>query len=401
MFSVKLKSILSRSRNPVRAAVELRRGGRQCNCHPNFRELLILLSALLLSACLSPASPNAPTFTPTTQPPGTNHPATPPAGANHPTTQPASANHPTTQPPTPTPTLTLTATSTPGPYAAYTIAHLTSRTYGGGELQIVETFAVGQTFTRYIISYPSDGLTIYGFMNVPHADGPFPVVIALHGYIDPAVYGTLDYITRYADSLAGAGYLVLHPNLRGYPPSDDGDNLFRVGMAIDVLNLIALVKAQGGQPGPLAAANPELIGLWGHSMGGGISLRVLTASPEVKAAVLYGAMSGDEQKNYERIYSVFSNGARGLEELNAPAEAFAEISPIFFLDRVTAAVSIHHGEADDVVPLEWSLDLCDRLTALNKPVECFTYPGQPHTFVGEGDTLFVERVVEFFDKRLK
>ncbi len=351
----------------------------------------LFLLVLLLSACLGPAWPSTPTFAPTTQP------------LNDLTTR--QPNHPTTQPPTPTatltPTLTFTVTATPDPYAAYTIAHLASRTYGGGELQIVETFAVGETFTRYIIAYPSDGLTIYGFMNVPHGNGPFPVVIALHGYIDPAVYSTLDYTTRYADSLAGAGYLVIHPNLRGYAPSDDGDNLFRVGFAVDVLNLIALVKAGGGQPGPLEAANPELIGLWGHSMGGGITSRVLAVSPDVKAAVLYGAMSGDEQKNYERIYSVFSNGARGLDELNTPAEAFTDISPIFFLDRVTAAVSIHHGEADDVVPLEWSLDLCGRLTALGKPVECFTYPGQPHTFVGEGNALFVERVIDFFDKELQ
>ena len=167
-----------------------------------------------------------------------------------------------------------------------------------------------------------------------------------------------------------------------------------------MLNLIALVKAQGGQPGPLEAANPELVGLWGHSMGGGITTRVLAVSPEVKAAVLYGAMSGDDQKNFERIYNVFSNGARGLEELSVPAEALANISPIFFLDRVTAAVSIHHGEADDTVPLEWSLDLCNQLQALGKPVECFTYPGQPHTFFGDGDTLFMERIIEFFDREL-
>ena len=143
------------------------------------------------------------------------------------------------------------------------------------------------------------------------------------------------------------------------------------------------------------------IGLWGHSMGGGVSTRVLTLSQDVKAAVLYGAMSGDEQKNYERIYRVFSNGARGLEEVNTPVEAFANISPIFFLDRITATISIHHGQADEVVPPEWSLDLCDRLTALGKSVECFTYPGQPHTFVGEGDTLFMKQVIEFFDRELR
>jgi len=111
---------------------------------------------------------------------------------------------------------------------------------------------VSAVITRTLIVYPSDGLNIYSFMNVPsQGTPPYPVVIAIHGYIDPGIYTTLDYTTRYADALARAGYIVLHPNLRGYAPSDNSpseENLFRVGFAIDVLNLIALVKAQGGQP---------------------------------------------------------------------------------------------------------------------------------------------------------
>jgi dienelactone hydrolase len=299
---------------------------------------------------------------------------------------------------TPPPTLTYT----PEPYAGYRLEDLARRSYGGGELVVEETIADNSYFSRLLVSYPSDGLKIYGFMNVPKiGTPPFPVVIALHGYIEPEIYNTLDYTIRYADTLARSGYLVIHPNLRGYPPSDSGDNLFRVGMAIDVLNLIELVKAQGGQPGPLALANPAAIGLWGHSMGGGISTRVITISPDVKAAVLYGAMSGDEKKNFERIFSYFSNGTRGIDELSAPDEVFPLISPINYLDRIQAAVSIHHGANDVDVPLEWSNDLCQRLQVLGKQVECFTYAGQAHTFNGEGDDLFNMRVVQFYDRVLR
>ncbi|HLE15081.1 MAG TPA: alpha/beta fold hydrolase [Anaerolineales bacterium] len=298
-------------------------------------------------------------------------------------------------------TPTITHTPTPDPYAGWTIEYLANREYGGGELRIEDTLGDSSRFTRYLIAYPSDDLTIYGFMNVPKGEGPFPVIVAIHGYIDPGVYQTLDYTTGYADALARSGYLVLHPNLRGYPPSDDGDNLFRVGMAIDVLNLIELVKGQAGQPGPLELADPQAIGLWGHSMGGGISTRVMTVSPDVDAVVLYGAMSGDEQKNYERIFNFFSNGTRGMQELNSPAEAFTRISPVNFLDRIEAAVSIHHGNQDTEVPLEWSEDLCNRLLELGKSVECYTYNKQPHTFRGEGDQLFVQRTIEFFDRILK
>ncbi len=76
-----------------------------------------------------------------------------------------------------------------------------------------------------------------------------------------------------------------------YPPSDPGPNSFRVGYAVDVMNLIALVQDQAGVPGPLENADPEAIGLFGHSMGGGISLRVLAAQAPVQAAVLYGSLN--------------------------------------------------------------------------------------------------------------
>ena len=294
-----------------------------------------------------------------------------------------------------------TITATPDPYAGLGIEDLRLRSYGGGEIEQLETLAVNSYFTRTLMVYPSDGLRIYGFMNLPRrGEPPYPVVIAIHGYIEPEVYTTLDYTTGYADALAQAGFIVLHPNLRGYPPSDDGDNRFRVGMALDILNLIALVKEQSGQPGPLALAEPGQIGLWGHSMGGGITTRVLTVSPDVRAAVLYGAMSGDERKNYERIFHYFSNGTRGSEELNAPEEALQRISPVYFFDRIQAAVSIHHGEKDADVPPVWSAETCRQLENLSVEVECYTYPGQPHTFHGDGDALFIQRTVEFFNRYL-
>ena len=81
-------------------------------------------------------------------------------------------------------------------------------------------------------------------------------------------------------------------------------------MAIDVLNLVAIIKSTGGQPGPLETVDPQRIGMWGHSMGGGVTTRVITVSPDVKAAVLYSAMSGDEAKNYEAIGN-WSNQERG------------------------------------------------------------------------------------------
>jgi dipeptidyl aminopeptidase/acylaminoacyl peptidase len=222
----------------------------------------------------------------------------------------------------------------------------------------------------------------------------------LHGYIDPAEYDTLTYTRRYADVLAEAGYFVIHPNFRNYRPSDEGPNPYRIGYAIDVLNLIAIIREQSQDPfGYLRRADEDRIHLWGHSMGGGVTLRVLTVNhaPYLRAAVLYGSMSGDERQNFEQI-QIWSGGENGPFELAAGQEKLAAISPINFLDRINTPISIHHSEVDETVPVAWSNELCERLRTLAKPVECFIYYATPHTFRGQADELFMERVTRFFNE---
>jgi dipeptidyl aminopeptidase/acylaminoacyl peptidase len=164
---------------------------------------------------------------------------------------------------------------------------------------------------------------------------------------------------------------------------------------VDVMNLMALLEKQGGQPGPLQQADASQMHLLGHSMGGGIALRILTVYPGVEAAVLYGSMSGDEVKNYEQI-QIWSNGENGAQELATAPEDMQRIAPMYFYQDIEAAVGIHHGELDGTVPPQWSTDLCQELQALQKQVECFMYPDQPHTFQDEGDRLFMQRVIDFF-----
>lgn len=339
------------------------------------RILFAFLTVVLLTACLPAVPQNTPTFTQTL----------------------AIA---TTPLPTETPTFLPTLSQTPDPYYAWSNEYLLSRTYGGGQIEFLEVMDQNVLFTRYLVRYPSDGLNIYGFANIPNDNEVHPVIIALHGYIDPAIYNTLDYTTHYANALAGAGYVVFHPNLRGYAPSDDGENLFRVGMAIDVLNLIELLQSQSGGTDLLKNANANAIGMWGHSMGGGITTRVITVSDDVKAAVLYAAMSGDEQKNYDAIRE-WSGQTRGLDELNVPVDALNHISSMYFFGNITAGVSIHHGTADALVPMDWSVTTCSQLQSLGRDVECVYYENMPHTFYGSGDEEFIQNTVEFFNRVLK
>ena len=258
---------------------------------------------------------------------------------------------------------------------------LKEKEFGLGELRIEYPWHNEPEFTRYYITYDSDDLNIHGFVNIPVGNGPFPVVIALHGYIPPSEYETLDYSSRYADAIARKGYIVLHPNMRNFPPSDSpgrrGDS--GTGYTTDVMNLLEYVRQEVGQKGSIFEnADVSRIGIWGHSLGGGVALRVISLVPEIKAAVLYAAVT-----------QRYTNTSAGY--------------PIIDLESSDAAYSVHHGTADPTVSVSWSTRFCEQLEEMGKEHECFFYEDAPHTFIrlGQDEPVFIQRTVDFFGRELK
>jgi len=303
----------------------------------------------------------------------------------------------------------------PDPFAPFTIEELRLRSYDSGPTEIIETLEQNAAFTRYAIVYPSDGLRVTAMLNVPKGSGApdekFPVIILNHGYVDPARFATGSYIHAEADYLARNGYLTLSPDYRGHAGSEGdseaagpnvrGENTFRVAYAVDVLNLLNAIPT-------LPQADPNRIGMWGHSMGGGITLKVLTVDrgARVKAAVLYGAMSGDEAANLRHIDAMWRPGI--YDEVTAvygtpderPAD-YARISALTYVADIAAPVNIHHGALDNQVPPAWSSDLSQRLADAGKPVEYFAYDGAGHSLSGAAWITFMQRVTALFDQYVK
>ena len=291
--------------------------------------------------------------------------------------------------PTPLPTPTL------APYEQYTIDYLRRRTYGGGNIEILEKLAENDVFTSYSIRYPSDGLNIYGFMSVPKGAGPFPVIVSVHGY---AAYGEYDPFKageHSAGFLANHQFIVIHPGLRNQPPSDSGDNVLRVGMTLDVMNLIALIKVQNNLPPELASANPDQIGLWGISMGGEIGLRVITISPDVRAAVLYSPLGGKNERNSRQMYEI-TRDEEFSKDFSVPLELLDRISPDYSYYKITSAVQIHHGTADTTAPISWTSETCDFLKAAGISVQCIFYQDAGHLFDGETLQQLHQSALEFY-----
>ncbi len=339
-----------------------------------------------------------------------------------------------TRPVQETPTLTATTTAALSVSSApkYTLSldpkslaidSLRARSYSGGQIKITRILSTYDEFRRVLFEYSSEGLRITGMMNIPRGTGPFPVVILDHGYFKPAEYKTGDGTRPAADNFARNGYLTLASDYRCYGGSQCGPNPLYVGYAVDVLNLIGSLPS-------LPYADTTRVGIWGHSMGGGITIRVLTISDQLKAAALYGSLNSDDEVHYCWLNTCRAPSAptrlpripelleadpdfvpNSMSAGPAPAtpapdpfarlhEIFLKSSPSRYRQYLTTPVIIHHGEKDDIVPIQWSVDLADALNAMGRTVELYTYPGEGHVFAGWNWQLFMARTMRFFDERL-
>ncbi|MCJ7774567.1 MAG: prolyl oligopeptidase family serine peptidase, partial [Desulfobacterales bacterium] len=117
----------------------------------------------------------------------------------------------------------------------------------------------------------------------------------------------------------------------------------------------------------------------------------------IDAGLLYASIHSNEEFN---LYH-FEKVGRGIEKVIAPASALANMSPFNFLNDISAPISVHHGGLDDVVPVQWSRNLCETLQELGKEVKCREYPDQPHTFKNSGDLEFINEMIAFFDEFVK
>ena len=294
----------------------------------------------------------------------------------------------------------LSPEATPHPVSLPAIAQ---KTFDGRDLTIGKVLSETANYTRYSITYKSGELTISGIMNKPKGDGPFPVLILNHGYIDPAVYTSGRGLKREQDYLASRGYAIIHPDYGNHAEStktNDEDLGFRIGYVEDVINAVYAIRESD-----LTYLDKERIGMLGHSMGGGITLGILTTHPElIKAAVLFAPVSANAKDNYEKYTVNRLDAAAKVQERFGTAETnpefWANVSPETFFDKVSVPIMIHHGTVDESTPIGWSNSLVDKLKAKNKDVTYHVYSGEPHEFINAWP-IVMQRTLEFFNKTVR
>lgn len=335
--------------------------------------------------------------------------AGPPAHVAAPTTLPTVTSTPTDFPTLP-PTDTPTPQPTPHPMS---IPGMRAREYPGSDIALVEVLDPGVNYARYYASYESDGLTIYGLLTVPN-DGPpeggWPAIVFNHGYIPPNVYRTTERYVAYLDWLARSGYVVYRIDYRGHDRSEgEARGAYSdPGYTIDVLNAVGSLKR-------LPYVDPRRIGMWGHSMGGYLTLRAMVIAPDIRAGVIWAGVVGsypDLMERWRRSGSETSTpvpaGPRRwrslwLEEFGSPEENpnfWDSISANTFVADISGPIQLHHGTADESVPAVLSEILFEQMQAAGKPVELYTYKDDNHNLNGSFSTAMT-RTLRFFEKYLK
>ena len=331
------------------------------------------------------------------------------------TQNPTSTPQPTISPdPTSTTTPTAIAISTPTLHPMNILA-ARETPYPGSVITIEETLEPGTNYYRYIAWYASDGIKIYGLLTVPFGDAPvngWPAIVFNHGYIPPDEYRTTERYIAYVDNLARNGYIVYKIDYRGHDRSEgDASGAYgNPGYTNDVLNAVSALQA-------FPQADEERIGMWGHSMGGFLTLRAMVISPDIKAGVIWAGVVG----SYPDLLCCWRYPAPGVptptanpnfrsgwrtrwqDTYGSPAENpefWMGISANSYLNDLSGPIQLHHGSGDSEVPIKFSQDLYQQVQTAGIPVEYYEYEADDHNLSGNF-TLAMQRTIEFFDRYLK
>jgi dipeptidyl aminopeptidase/acylaminoacyl peptidase len=162
-------------------------------------------------------------------------------------------------------------------------------------------------------------------------------------------------------------------------------------------------------------ANPEKIGMWGHSMGGYLTLRSMVVSPDIKAGVIwagvvasYPDMLSRWRRNTPGPAPTPPTFARRWQQewaneygtVDQNPDFWSSISSNTYVNEISGPIQLHHGTADESVPIVFSELLRDEILSVGGTVEFYSYEGDDHNLSGFFSSAMT-RTIAFFDLYLK
>jgi dipeptidyl aminopeptidase/acylaminoacyl peptidase len=250
--------------------------------------------------------------------------------------------------------------------------------------------------------YPArDGTKIPMLVRRPNAcDKPCPVIVSFHG--GPEGQSTPGFNTR-AQIFVDAGFVYVEPNVRGsegygktWLHADDGAK--RLDIVTDIEDVSKFIRASWGDGG-----KAPKVGVAGGSYGGYSTLLAMTrfaGAYDAGASVVGISNLVTFLMNtapYRRILRISEYG-----DPDKDREALLKLSPITYVDKVSAPLLIIQGATDPRVPVGEAIQLKQALDAKKIPSELIIFPDEGHgAQKRDNQVLQYGHMVRFFQEHLQ
>jgi dipeptidyl aminopeptidase/acylaminoacyl peptidase len=235
----------------------------------------------------------------------------------------------------------------------------------------------------------SDGTPVTALLHRPSGDGPFPVVVDIHGGPESQARPAADELTR---NLTQEGIAVLQPNFRG----SSGYGLryqrliYRDWGGGDLEDLRAAAEFLRAQPW----VNRDRIAVYGASYGGFAAQCCLTRLPEYWCAGVSECGVSDLVQDLRVTDLYWQRRAPDLiGDISDPDDVkrLTEASPLTHADQLRVPLLLIHGANDTNVNVESSDLLYARLTELGRPVRYVRVDDAGHAISQKIDTASLIR----------
>ena len=295
------------------------------------------------------------------------------------------------------------------PLTKYSYPNLKEATYQPETIEFGPIQDEKETYVTRLFTYEVEGLTVSGIAHLPVEAGDYPVIIMVRGYVDKEIYTPGVGSNPSARYFAQNGFITLAPDRLGYgisdeaPPIDFADRLLAYPTILQLLANVKKINSSLDEVKSIAQADQERIGMWAHSNGGQIALSVLELSRQEIPTVLWAPVSKPFPYSVLYYTDEFDDHGKYIRSAIAKFEGEYDVEKYSlsnYLDWINSPIQLHQGGADDEVPQEWSNELSDTLSSIEKDVEYFTYSASDHNMVPDWGTA-AQSSVQFFNEQLR